>query len=101
MEKYTQYDLFVGLDVHKEILIANKISETYSKARFDVEPFNGKAAEFVLIRGNRTLLLSGKRFKAANTGIEPLKQLVAAGESVEATKYLYVALGEFPANAQT
>jgi len=81
--------------------IANKISDTYVKARFDVEPFKGKAAEFVLIRGNRTLLLSSKRFKAANTGIEPLKQLVAAGENIEATGYLYVALGEFSANAQT
>lgn len=81
--------------------IANKISDAYQEARFDVEPFKGKAAELVLIRGSRTLLLSSKRFKAANTGIEPLKQLVAAGENVEATGYLYVALGECSANAQT
>lgn len=80
--------------------IANKISETYVKERFDAEPFKGKAAEIALERGNRKLLLSSKRFKAANTGIEPLKQLVAAGENAEATGYLYVTLGEVSAPAQ-
>ncbi|MBX2883163.1 MAG: restriction endonuclease [Granulosicoccus sp.] len=81
------------------IQIADKIAETYTKVRFDRELFKGKAAELELIRGNRKILLCSKRFKAANTGIEPLKQLVAAGEKVEATGYLYVVLGELSANA--
>jgi len=45
-------------------------------------------------------LLCSKRFKAANTGIEPLKLLVAAGEATEATGYLYLTLGEVSATAQ-
>ncbi len=76
------------------IQIAHKIAETYVQERFDSTAFKGNAAELELERGNRKYLLSTKRFKAANTGVEPLKQLVAAGEKAEATGYLYLALGE-------
>ncbi|MFK8080522.1 MAG: restriction endonuclease [Granulosicoccus sp.] len=31
-----------------------------------------------------------------NTGVEPLKQMVAAGEKVEATGYMFVSLGAVP-----
>lgn len=75
------------------IQIANKIAESYISERFDSTAFKGNAAELELERGNRKLLVSTKRFKAANTGVEPLKQMVAAGENAEATAYLYVALG--------
>lgn len=80
--------------------IAKKISENYEQHRFDAEPFKGNAADVELTRGARKLLLCSKRFKAATTGIEPLKQLVAAGEKAEATGYLYVTLGDISANAQ-
>lgn len=80
--------------------IAEKIANSYIEIRFDSEAFKGSAADLVLTRGNRTLLLSSKRFKVANTGIEPLKQLVAAGKNTEATGYLYVALGEISTTAR-
>lgn len=80
--------------------VAEKIAANYTKERFESEAFKGNAADLELTRGYRKLLLSSKRFKAANTGIEPLKQLVAAGERVEATGYLYVTLGEVSANAR-
>ena len=79
--------------------IADKIANEYVKRRFDSTAFKGGAADLVLERGNRKLLLSTKRFKAANTGIEPLKKLVAAGERTEATGYLYVTLGDISAAA--
>lgn len=79
--------------------IAQRVAKPYVDARFDAVDFKGAAAELELERGNRKLLLSSKRFKAANTGIEPLKQLVAAGEEIEATGYLYVTLGQVSANA--
>lgn len=81
--------------------IADKIAQTYTKERFDSEPFKGNAADLELIRGNRKLLLCSKRFKAANTGIQPLKQMVAAGENAEVTGYLYVTLGEVSDNARS
>ena len=80
--------------------IAEKIAESYIEKRYDSRAFSGNEAELELERGNRKLLLCSKRFKAANTGIEPLKQLVSAGEKVEATGYLYVALGDISASAR-
>lgn len=80
--------------------IAQKIAQSYTDARFDSEVFKGDAADLMLIRGNRTYLLCTNRFKVGNTGVEPLKQLVAAGEKAEATGYLYVALGGVSAAAK-
>ena len=74
--------------------IADIIASRYSEQNFECEAFKGNAADRELTRGYRKLLLSSKRCKVANTGIEPLKQLVAAGEKIEANAYLYVALGE-------
>lgn len=79
--------------------IANKIAQAYIDIRFDAEKFNGDAADLALIRGNRTILLCTKRYKVGNTGVDPLKQLIAAGEKTEATGYLYVALGDISAAA--
>ena len=80
--------------------VAEIIADNYIKERYESCEFKGNAAELVLTRGHRTILLCSKRFKVANTGIEPLKQLVAAGEIAEATGYLYVALGEISATAR-
>jgi len=74
--------------------IADIVAAPYIKARYDSEAFKGSAADLELTRGNRKFLLSSKRFKVGNTGVEPLKQMIAAGEKVEATGYLYVALGK-------
>lgn len=80
--------------------IAEKISNCYVKHGYEAYPSPSNAADWELARGHRKLLLSTKRFKVGNTGVEPLKQLIAAGESVEATAHLYVALGEISAAAQ-
>jgi len=79
--------------------IAEKIAANYVEARFDKDIFKGNAADTLLIRGNRTILLCAKRFKAGNIGVEPLKQLVTAGEKIEATEYLFVALGQISSAA--
>ncbi len=73
--------------------IAARIATAYEANRYDSERFSGNAADLELTRGSKKILLCAKRFKAANTGVEPLKQLVAAGEKAEATSYLYVTLG--------
>ena len=81
--------------------IAAKIAEGYIQANFQSAPFKGNAADIELTRGSKKLLLSSKRFKAANAGIDPFKQLVAAGENAEATGYLFVALGEISVSARS
>ena len=79
--------------------LAKMIADNYEKINFDVIAFKGDAAEFELERGKYKYLVSCKRFKAAKTGIEPLKKLIAAGEKHKITGYLYVTLGEVSANA--
>ena len=79
--------------------LAKTIADNYEKINFDVIAFKGDEAELELERGMHKFLLSCKRFKAAKTGIEPLKKLTTAGEKHEVSGYLYVALGEISANA--
>lgn len=79
--------------------IAEKVASNYINSGFQSSEFKGSEAQLVLSKGYRKILLSSKRFKAANTGIEPLKALVAAGERVEATGYLYVSFGEVTTSA--
>jgi len=80
--------------------IADKIAQRYIEERYDSHPFDGKAAEQILTRGRHKIVLCSKRFKVGNTGIEPLKLLVSAGEKIEATGYLNVTLGEISAAAR-
>jgi restriction system protein len=80
-------------------VIAEKIAANYNKYGYESAIFKADGADLELIRDNRKLLLSTKRFKAANTGISPLKLLVAAGEKADARGYLYVSLGEITDSA--
>lgn len=81
--------------------ITEKIASRYIESGYDSKVFKGNAADLELTRGHRIVLLSSKRFKVGNTGVDPLKQLVAAGETAEATSYLYVALGEISEAARS
>jgi len=74
--------------------VAQKIAANYIKRGYAANTFKGNGADLELVRGHQKLLICSKRFKAANTGIAPLKTLVAEGNKIDATGYLYVALGE-------
>ena len=80
--------------------VAQKMAASYIKSGYQSVAFKGSGADLQLVRGSRQILLCSKRFKAANTGIEPLKLLVAAGEKTAAIGYLYVTLGEISASAR-
>jgi len=57
------------------------------------------AADFELERAGRLSLVAAKRWKASSTGVEPLKELVAAGEAREATACVYLLAGEMSLQA--
>jgi len=76
------------------LAVAQKIADNYISNGYESNIYKGNGAEIELTRGHQKLLICAKRFKAANTGIEPLKSLVAVGETVDATGYLYVTLGD-------
>lgn len=60
----------------------------------------GPAVDFQVTRAGRLTLVSGRRWKAARTGIEPLRALQAAMAACGAASGIYVALGE-PSDAAT
>jgi len=59
------------------------------------------AADFELEKAGRVLLAAGKRWKAARTGVEPLRELVAAQEARGAAECLFVAAGEVTETARS
>lgn len=59
-----------------------------------VTRLGGKAADFQLVKAGRTTLVSCKRWKAANHGVEGLRELIAAKVAQDATHCSYVSLGE-------
>lgn len=80
-------------------VLTDTLAQYYRDKGYEVSHFPGAAADLEIERGARKLLLLCTRFKAANTGVEPLKKLVAAGEKIEATGYIYVVLGAVSDNA--
>jgi restriction system protein len=56
---------------------------------------------FELTKGGRTSLVECRRWKATRTGIEPLRELHAAGQKREAYELIYVAAGEVTDNARS
>lgn len=59
-----------------------------------VEPLRDGGADFEVAQGWRTTVVSGKRWKAARLGVEPLRQLQATREAREAHGGTYITLGE-------
>ena len=67
---------------------------------YEVVVLSRGAADFELRKGGRFALASCKRWKVAQTGIEPLRELVAAKEAAGAQECIYVAAGELSQNAR-
>ena len=58
------------------------------------------AADFELSKNGRVALACCKRWKVAQTGIEPLRELFQAKESAGAQECIYVAAGDLSQNAR-
>ena len=78
---------------------AGVLEEGFRREGYAVKRVSG-AADFELHKAGRLSLVSARRWKAAATGVEPLKELVAAGEKREAGECVYVVAGEVTANAR-
>lgn len=57
-------------------------------------------ADFELEKDGRVSLVSARRWKAARTGVEPLKELLTAGEQRAAAECVYVLTGELTEQAR-
>lgn len=58
------------------------------------------AADFELRKSGRVMLAGCKRWKVAQTGIEPLRELFQAKETAGAQECIYVAAGDLSQNAR-
>jgi len=70
-----------------------RIDGAYRSEGYEVTRLSGAQADFALEKSGRTLLLACKRWKATRTGVEPLKELHAAGQAREASECMYLAAG--------
>lgn len=67
---------------------------------YTVTRLNSMAADFSLLKGGRVTLVSCKRWKAANPGVDALRDLVAAKHAQEADQCTYVSLAPVTDNAR-
>jgi len=78
---------------------ANAIEAAYRRDGYEVKRRDG-GADFEIAKDGRKAVVSGKRWKAANTGVEPLRELSAAAESCGAHDKFYITVGQLSDNAR-
>lgn len=79
---------------------SNLLEEGFRRDGYAVERLGGAQADFELTKAGRKSLVACKRWKAARTGVEPLRELRAAGEAREAAECLYVLAGDLSEQAR-
>ena len=75
------------------------MEKAFERDGYEVTRISG-AADFSLVKAGRTMLVSCKRWKAANHGLEPLRELNHLRESQGGNEAFYVALGGVSENAR-
>jgi restriction system protein len=68
------------------------VEHGFGREGYTVERISG-AADFKLEKAGRTTLLSAKRWKAANAGVEPLRDLVHLRDAQKADLCSFISLG--------
>lgn len=77
------------------------LEEAWRREGYAVERLGGAQADLELTKDGRKTLVACKRWKAARTGVEPLRELKAAGEAREATDCIYVLAGDLSEQARS
>jgi restriction system protein len=78
---------------------ARALEQGFRREGYAVKRVEG-AADLELERAGQRTLVAARRWKASHTGIEPLKELAAAGEAKGAAQCAYVIAGELSENAR-
>jgi restriction system protein len=78
---------------------ADAIEAAYRRDGYEVKRREG-GADFEIVKAGRKSVVSCKRWKAANTGTEPLRELVTAAESCGAHERIYITIGQLSDNAR-
>lgn len=75
------------------------LEQAFTRDGYTVTPMNG-AVDFKLTKTGRTSFVSGKRWKAASLGLEPLRELYAARQAQDAHEAIFISLATLTENAQ-
>ncbi len=79
---------------------SDAIEAAYRREGGEVKRLAGAAADFEITKDGYVSLVSCKRWKAASTGIEPLRELHATAQACEARESIYIAVGVLTDNAR-
>ena len=71
-----------------------QIEDSFRREGYEVTRLDAEDADFHLERSGTRILVACKRWKAARTGIEPLRQLKAAARARKVPDCIYVVAGE-------
>jgi restriction system protein len=80
--------------------LSGAIEEGFRRDGYEVVRVTDEAADFIITKANRATLVSGKRWKAAKLGAEPLRALAAAMEAREIGHGLMLVNGEVSDSAR-
>ena len=78
---------------------SDALDQGFKRQAYAVARPKSGVADFKLEKAGRTTLVSAKRWKAANHGVEPLRELVAARQAQDAQHCTHVSLGPLTDNA--
>jgi len=78
---------------------AGRLEAAYRREGFEVKRVEG-AADFEMRKAGDLTLVAAKRWKASVSGVEPLKELAAAGEKRGASACVYVCATELSERAK-
>jgi restriction system protein len=76
------------------------LESSYRQQGYTVSHFQGDAADLQLVKAGRTTLVSGKRWKAANHGVDTVRALAQARDTADAGHCVFVALTALGDNAR-
>jgi restriction system protein len=79
---------------------ADALDAAYRANGYTVTRLNGKAADLQLLKDGQATLVAAKRWKAANHGVEALRELVADKEAQSAAACVYISIGGVTDTAQ-
>jgi restriction system protein len=80
---------------------SDALEAAFRRQGYEVERLRSDGADFALTRLGRVSIVSCKRWKVGRTGVEPLRELAAAGAAREAYECFYVAAGEVTDTARS
>jgi len=81
-------------------VFSSALEDAFRRDGYAIKRLEGSSADFEMTKAGRTSLVSCKRWKAASTGIEPLRELVALAKARDAHEGIHIALGGVTENAR-